>query len=168
MNRLLLALAAVLALVACKPGPKAAAPMDAAASAAAAKAFMDSNGKKPGVVTLPSGVQYKVVHSGPAGGVHPGLNDEVKVHYELKLLNGEVIDSSFERGAPEVMDLRSLVGAWKLTLPEMRPGDEWTIWAPPALGYGDEDKGPIPANSVLEFRVQLIDVLPEGGVVGRG
>ena len=168
MNRLLLALAAVLALTACKPGPKADAPVSPAASAAAAKAFMAANGKKAGVITLPSGVQYKIVHSGPAGGLHPGLNDEVKVHYELKLLTGEVIDSSFERGAPEVMDLRRLVGAWKLTLPQMRPGDEWTVWAPPALGYGDEDKGPIPANSVLLFRVQLIDVLPEGGTVGRG
>jgi FKBP-type peptidyl-prolyl cis-trans isomerase FklB len=169
MNRLLLALAAVLTLSACKPGPKAAAPpVSAAASAEAAKAFMAKNAKEPGVKTLPSGVQYKIVHSGPATGPHPSLNDEVKVHYEAKLLTGEVIDSSFERGAPEVMDLRRMVAAWKLTLPEMRPGDEWQIWAPPSLAYGDEDNGPIPANSVLVFRVQLIDVLPEGGVVGRG
>lgn len=165
MNRLLVALAAVLALAACKPAPKA---TDTKASAAAAAAFMAKNGKAPGVQTLPSGVQYKVVQSGPEGGVHPTLNDEVKVHYELKLLSGEVIDSSFERGAPEVMDLRNLVGAWKEALPKMKPGDEWTIWAPPAMGYGEEDNGPIPANSVLVFRVQLIGVLPGGGVVGRG
>ncbi len=168
MKRFVVALVAVLALAACKPAADTKPAADPKASAAAAAAFMTKNGKQPGVVTLPSGVQYKVVHAGPPTGPHPTLNDEVKVHYELKLLTGEVIDSSFDRGAPEVMDLRNLVGAWKLTLPQMRPGDEWTIWAPPALGYGAEDNGPIPANSVLLFRVQLIDVLPEGGLIGRG
>lgn len=166
MKRFVVALAAVLALAACsKPAPKA---TDSKAAAAAAAAFMTKNGKAPGVKTLPSGVQYRIVHSGPETGLHPTLNDEVKVHYELKLLDGTVIDSSFDRGAPEVMDLRSLVGAWKLTIPQMRPGDEWEIWAPPSLGYGAEDNGPIPGNSVLVFRVQLIDVLPGGGVIGRG
>jgi peptidylprolyl isomerase/FKBP-type peptidyl-prolyl cis-trans isomerase FklB len=166
MKRLLVAVAAVLALAACKPAPKAA--PDAQASAAAAAAFMAKNGKASGVQTLPSGVQYKVVKSGPAGGIHPGLNDEVKVHYELTLLNGDVIDSSFDRGAPAVMDLRSLVGAWQQVLPKMKPGDEWQVWAPPKEGYGEEDNGPIPGNSVLVFRIQLIDVLPEGGTIGRG
>ena len=165
MNRILVALAAVLALAACKPAPK---PTDTKASAAAAAAFMAKNAKAPGVQTLPSGVQYQVIHAGPDGGVHPGLNDEVKVHYEVTLSDGKLIESSFDTGSPAVMDLRNLVGAWKEVLPKMKPGDEWRIWAPPAMGYGDQDNGPIPANSVLVFRIQLIDVLPEGGVVGRG
>src|SRR4051794_35340186 len=83
-------------LAACKP--KTGAGADAAAAASAS--FMADNAKKPGIVPLPSGVQYQIVKSGPAGSKGPGPHDEVKVHYEGKLTNGTVFDSSFERGVP--------------------------------------------------------------------
>jgi len=130
-----------------------------AADTDANAAFLAKNAKQPGVVTLPDGLQYRIVTSGPAGGRRPKLTDEVKVNYEGKLLDGEVFDSSFARGQPAAFPLEGLIPGWVEALQLMRPGDEWTLWTPPALGYGDEAKGPIPANSVLQFRIQLLDVL---------
>jgi len=160
--RILIALGLALALTACAPKP---APTNAADDAAA-KAFMAANAKAAGVVTLPDGLQYKVVTSGPATGPHPQITDEVKVNYEGKLVSGKVFDSSFERGAPAVFPLSGLVHGWVEALQLMRPGDEWILYLPPALGYGDEDKGEIPPNSVLIFRIQLIGVLqhPQGAM----
>jgi FKBP-type peptidyl-prolyl cis-trans isomerase len=149
-------------LAACGPSKEAKANM------AASEAFMAQNAKAPGVVTLPEGLQYKVVRSGPATGPHPALADEVKVHYEGKLLDGTVFDSSYERGVPASFVLDGLVGAWKIALQKMRPGDEWILYVPPALGYGAEDKGPIPGNSVMIFRIELLDVLPADGPVQNG
>ena len=126
----------------------------------AADAFMAQNAKQPGVVTLPEGLQYKVVRSGPNGGMHPTRADEVKVHYEGKLVDGTIFDSSYERGVPASFPLDGLVPAWIIALQRMKAGDEWMLYVPPALGYGAQDKGPIPGNSVMIFRIELIDVLP--------
>jgi peptidylprolyl isomerase/FKBP-type peptidyl-prolyl cis-trans isomerase FklB len=155
MRRILIAvLAASLALAGCQDHKKA------AENLSAAQTFMVENGKKPGVKTLPSGVQYEVVRSGPASGAHPRKSDLVKVHYEGKLTTGEVFDSSYERGAPAVMELDGLIPAWIEALQLMRPGDEWRLYVPPEQGYGEQGAGPIPPNSVLIFRIELIDVLP--------
>jgi peptidylprolyl isomerase/FKBP-type peptidyl-prolyl cis-trans isomerase FklB len=145
-----------LPLAACEKGPD---PKVAAATLSAGEAFLAKNKTAPGVITLADGLQYKVVTSGPPGGKSPKVRDEVKVHYEGKLLTGEVFDSSFERGAPATFPLRGLIPAWVEGIQLMKPGDEWILWAPASMAYGDEDKGPIPANSVLEFRIQLIDFL---------
>lgn len=152
MRRVLMAAALALALAACKPDPQA------AANLSASQTFMTENAGKPGVKALPSGVQYEIVRSGPATGASPTKDDLVKVHYEGKLVSGEVFDSSYERGAPAVMKLGRLIPAWIEALQRMRPGDEWTLYVPPEQGYGEEGSGPIPPNSVLVFRVELIDV----------
>jgi FKBP-type peptidyl-prolyl cis-trans isomerase len=150
---LLLTLAAAgLTLAACGPDKKA------QENLSIADAFMAKNAKEPGVITLPQGLQYKVVREGPQGGQHPTQADEVKVHYEGKLLDGTVFDSSYERGVPAVFPLDGLVPAWIIALQRMKAGDEWILYVPPALGYGAEDKGPIPANSVMIFRIELLDV----------
>jgi FKBP-type peptidyl-prolyl cis-trans isomerase len=142
-------------------------PANAGAEVKAAQAFMATNAKAPGVVTLPSGLEYKIVTSGPADGPHPRASDEVKVNYEGKLVSGTIFDSSFQRGEPADFPLQGLVEAWVEALQLMRPGDEWILYVPPSLGYGDEDKGPIPANSVLIFRIQLLGVLPHpSGAMG--
>lgn len=166
--RLLSALAAAVALSAC--GQAAPAPAELAKSAAEAQAFMATNAKAEGVKVLPSGVQYKVVRSGPAEGLKPGPNDEVKVHYEGKLVSGKVFDSSYDRGQPAAMPLPALIPAWKEALQLMRPGDEWILYVPPEMGYGEEGAGggEIPPNSVLIFRIELIDVLPAPGRIGQG
>jgi FKBP-type peptidyl-prolyl cis-trans isomerase len=161
-----LALVSLAALGACG---KAAAPAPPAGSPSDGAAFLAENGKKPGVITTRSGLEYKIIRSGPATGLRPKPADDVKVNYEVKLLGGhEPIDSSYDRGAPAVFTLdRGLVPGWVEVLQLMRPGDEWTVWLPPKLGYGEEGKGPVPPNSVLEFRMELIDVLPAPGSVGR-
>lgn len=157
-------LAGVIAVTGCNRGEAQDAGPEAAASAIPAEqqAFLDKNAKAEGVKVLPSGLQYKVVRSGPASGQHPTLDDEVKLHYEGTLIDGTVFDSSYERGAPVVMRPRDLVKAWQEALPLMRPGDEWYLYVPPALGYGAESAGPIPPNSVLVFRLEVLDVLKTG------
>jgi peptidylprolyl isomerase/FKBP-type peptidyl-prolyl cis-trans isomerase FklB len=155
MRRLLIAVAvAALALGGCKDHKKA------AENLTAAQTFMAQNAKKPGVKTLPDGVQYEIVRSGPETGAHPKKGDLLKVHYEGKLTSGEVFDSSYERGSPAVMELDQLIPAWMEVIPMMRPGDEWRLYVPPAQGYGENGAGPIPPNSALIFRIELIDVLP--------
>ncbi|MFV4677358.1 FKBP-type peptidyl-prolyl cis-trans isomerase, partial [Mycobacterium tuberculosis] len=96
-------------------------------------AFLVKNAKAPGVVTLPSGLQYKVVRSGPAGAPSPRLGDEIKINYEGTLLSGEVFDSSYQRGLPAVMALENLVPGWLEALPKMHVGDEWIIYLPAKL-----------------------------------
>ena len=125
-----------------------------------AQAFLDRNKAEPGVKTTASGLQYKVVRAGAADGRKPQPGDEVKVHYEGTLLDGTAFDSSYQQGAPAVFEVGQLVEGWNEALQLMKPGDEWIVWIPPALGYGAEAKGPIPANSVLRFRLQLISVTP--------
>ena len=168
MKLLIPVLAAVLALAGCNKG--GADPAEMAKSAAEAKAFMATNAKAEGVQTLPSGVQYKIVRSGPATGLKPGPNDEVKVHYEGKLVSGKIFDSSYDRGQPAAMPLPALIPAWKEALQLMRPGDEWILFVPPEMGYGEEGAGggEIPGNSVLIFRIELIDVLRAPGRIQQG
>lgn len=157
-------LAAALALSACGPGKKAA----ASAALAAGKTFLANNARQPGVKVLPSGLQYKVVHAGPAEGARPHKGDEVKVNYEGKLIDGKVFDSSYDRGQPAAMPLDALIPGWIEALQLMRPGDEWMLYVPPELGYGAEGAGEIPPDSTLIFRIELINFLPGPGRVANG
>jgi len=120
--------------------------------------FLAKNGHAPGVVTLPSGLQYKVVASGPAG-PSPKAGDILKVHYEGTLVSGQVFDSSFARGKPALLPLDGLVPGWMEALPKMKVGDEWMLYLPPSLGYGPDGQGPIPPNAVLIFRIKLLGML---------
>ena len=160
-----LALALVLPLAACnRAGAQgvAADPAQVEASKRAGEAFLAKNAKAPGVVVLPSGLQYKVLRSGPATGAHPAPGDEIKVHYEGRLVDGTVFDSTLQSGQPAVMELANLVPGWLEALPLMRPGDEWELYLPPSLGYGDRGAGgEIPPGAVLIFKLQLLGVLPQ-------
>ncbi len=134
-----------------------------------AKAFLARSAKEPGVHVLPDGLQFKVVRSGSPEGLRPQLGDEVKVNYEGKLVDGTVFDSSYQRGTPAAMPLRGLIKGWQEALQLMRPGDEWILYVPPALGYGDEGAGGvIPPNAALIFRIELLGVLPADGRVQQG
>src|SRR5690606_12189900 len=137
----------------------------------AAAFFMQSNARAEGVTTLPSGLQYKVIRSGPEGGVSPDANDLVRVNYEGALADGTVFDSSFERGAPYVTTPQDVIEGWKEGLQLMGGGVAWIVEVPPELGDGERGGPPvIPARAVLVFRVQLLDVAeaPGGGVTARG
>ena len=171
MRKAFVILAAALALAACQPkaGKEAAGPPGAAQpQSEQSKAYMAKVAKEPGVKVLPSGLAYKVVHSGPATGIKPQKGDEVKVHYEGKLQDGTVFDSSYERGQPASMPLKGLILAWQEALQLMRPGDEWILYVPSNLGYGAQGQGPIPPGAPLIFRIELIDVLPGPGRIQQG
>ena len=149
----------IIAVLAAGGGAEAQSSTGAAAPATSAnETFLAKNATAPGVKTLASGLQYKVVQSGPAG-PSPKPGDIVKVHYEGSLTSGEVFDSSFARGKPALMPLADLVPAWMEALPLMHVGDEWILYAPPSLGYGAEATGPIAPNSVLIFRIKLLGML---------
>jgi FKBP-type peptidyl-prolyl cis-trans isomerase len=117
--------------------------------------FLARNAAAKNVVTTASGLQYFVVASGPKTGRPPVAGDTVTFDYEGKLTTGETFDSSFERGTPLTGPVDGFVPGFTEALKLMRPGDEWIVWVPPALGYGSEASGPIPANSVLRFRLAL-------------
>ena len=144
-------------------GETAAAPAPEISPAAkAAQAFMDKNAKEAGVMTTASGLQYKVVKSGPADGVKPGPRDEVKVNYSGSLTTGQIFDSTDKSGAPAVFPVDGVIPGWTEALQLMHPGDVWDVFVPPKLGYGARNMGPIPADSVLVFRMELLGVLKAG------
>lgn len=120
--------------------------------------FLVRNAAAKDVVTTPSGLQYFVIRSGSEAGPRPAGNDLVTFDYEGKLVTGETFDSSYERGTPITGPVEDFVPGFTEALKLMQPGDEWVVWIPPALGYGDQASGPIPANSVLRFRLALHDV----------
>ena len=130
----------------------------APASVADSAQFLATNAKAPGVVTLPDGLQYKVVAAGPAG-PSPKEGDAIKVDYEGALLSGKVFDTTKGK-KPFLAPLAGLIPAWMEAIPKMHVGDEWTLYVPPALGYGAEGAGNvIPPNSVLVFKVKLLGML---------
>lgn len=154
MNRSLLIAAAVLCA--------AAAPARTPPDTPPGPDFLAQNGAAKGVVTTASGLEYFIVHSGPKTGPHPTAADTATFDYEVKLLNGQVIDSSYQRGEPLTGKVGDFVPGFTEALELMRPGDEWIVWVPPQLGYGASDSGPIPGNSVLRFRLALHSVTPAG------
>ena len=118
--------------------------------------FLIENAKKPNVKTTASGLQYIIEKEGT--GKTPKATDIVKVHYEGKLTNGTVFDSSFERGEPIEFPLNQVIPGWTEGLQLMKEGGKYTFFIPSNLGYGPQGTGPIPANSTLIFKVELIQV----------
>ena len=159
-------------LAACDRAP-AASDETAAQNLRAAEFFLTSNARAEGVRSLPSGVQYKIIRSGPPGGEQPDRNDLVRVDYEGTLTDGTVFDSSFQSGQPAVFTVSDVVPGWTEALQEMRVGDEWLVYVPPAQGYGEQGRPGIPPNAVMVFRIKLLDIArasggPRGGAVAQG
>lgn len=117
--------------------------------------------KKPpvGKIVLPP-LSYTVNVAGPDTSEHPKRSDTITVEYTLTLLDGSVVDSSVERGEPAVFPLNRLIPAWQVLVQKMRPGDDWTFYAPPEYGYGPVAREKLPANSFLVFKVKLISFTP--------
>lgn len=109
------------------------------------------------VVTTASGLKYKVIQPGQ-GGAHPTNADVTLVNYEGRLLSGTTFDKSQQ---PTPMPVTGVVPGFAEALKLMTKGEKARFWVPPALGYGAEEKGPIPANSTLVFDVELVDFIPE-------
>ena len=123
---------------------------------AAAQKFLADNGKLPGVVTTPSGLEYKIVT--PGSGESPKPTDEVKVHYRGTLLNGSEFDSSYKRNEPAVFPVNGVIKGWQEALVLMKPGAKWKLYVPPALAYDMNPKPGIPPGSALVFDVELLAV----------
>lgn len=121
-------------------------------------AFLAENKQKEGVVTLPSGLQYKIIETG--SGRSPRLQDNVEVYYSGSLVTGEVFDSSEKRGKSSVFPLKSVVPGWRKALVKMKIGDKWRIYLPSELAYGARSPSElIAANSALIYDIKLIAVV---------
>ena len=119
--------------------------------------FLAANALVEGVVTTESGLQYKVVTAGE--GDKPSAEDTVTVHYEGRLINGEVFDSSIERGEPATFPVGGVIAGWTEALQMMPAGSTWQLVIPPELAYGERGAGGrILPNSALVFDVELISI----------
>lgn len=120
-------------------------------------AFLEENKKKAGVVTLPSGLQYKVITQGK--GATPTASDMVTVNYEGKLINGTEFDSSYKRKQPATFPVSGVIAGWTEALKLMKVGSTWEIYIPSTLAYGEQGAPPvIGPNETLIFKVDLLAI----------
>jgi FKBP-type peptidyl-prolyl cis-trans isomerase len=128
---------------------------------AAGQEFLATNAKQPGVVTLPSGLQYTVLKEG--AGPKPKLEDVVEAHYRGTHIDGSEFDGTEPEGEPAAFPLRGVVPGWQEALPLMAVGSKWRVWLPPDLGYGEAGSPPaIEPNEVLVFEIELMGIKPRG------
>jgi len=124
----------------------------------AGQAFLAENKKKPGVVTLASGLQYQVIKEGT--GPKPQPTDKVRCHYHGTLLDGTVFDSSVDRGQPVDFPVTGVIQGWVEALQLMPVGSKWKLFLPSNLAYGDNAAGPkITPGSTLIFDVELLEIV---------
>lgn len=131
---------------------------DAKKNIAAGKAYLEENGKREGVVTTKSGLQYEVLTEGT--GNSPKATDKVRCHYEGRLTDGTVFDSSYQRGEPADFGLNQVIAGWTEGVQLMKEGAKYRFHIPYLLGYGERGAGAsIPPYATLVFDVELIKVL---------
>jgi len=119
------------------------------------KDYLAKNAKKPGVKTLPNGIQYKVIKSGK--GNSPSEDNTIFAHYQGSFIDGTVFDSSYERGTPLKFQMSNVIKGWGEVLKHMKPGDKWETVIPSDLAYGEKGAGQtIGANKTLLFTIELI------------
>jgi FKBP-type peptidyl-prolyl cis-trans isomerase FklB len=123
----------------------------------AGEAFLAENKKKEGVITLPSGLQYKVIKEG--AGKTPKADDTVVTHYRGTLIDGTEFDSSYKRGEPATFPVKGVIPGWTEALQLMKEGSKWELFIPASLAYGDHGAGNvIGPNAALIFEIELISV----------
>jgi FKBP-type peptidyl-prolyl cis-trans isomerase FklB len=125
----------------------------------AGEKFLAANAKKEGVKTLPSGVQYKVIKEGT--GAIPADTSLVKVHYEGRLLNDTIFDSSYKRGEPINLRCNQTIKGWTDAMVHMPAGSIWEVYIPQELAYGEREQGEIKPFSMLIFKIELLEVNPK-------
>ena len=126
-------------------------------TAIAEEAYLAESAAKEGVVSLPSGLQYKVIT--PGDGPSPLTTDKVKVHYKGSLADGTIFDSSYDRGQPTSFTVSGVIKGWTEALLLMQVGSKWELTIPSKLGYGARGSGgKIPPNSTLLFEVELLGI----------
>jgi FKBP-type peptidyl-prolyl cis-trans isomerase FklB len=122
-------------------------------------AFLAANAAKEGVITLPSGLQYKVLVAGT--GAKPAATDSVVCNYRGTLLDDTEFDSSYKRGQPATFPVGGVIKGWTEALQLMPTGSKWQLFIPPDLAYGERGQGPIGPNSTLVFEVELLSIQPK-------
>ncbi|MDR0451015.1 MAG: FKBP-type peptidyl-prolyl cis-trans isomerase [Treponema sp.] len=121
--------------------------------------FLEENSRKEGIVTTESGLQYEVITEG--SGPRPGAADTVRVNYEGTFIDGQIFDSSYERGEPVEFPLNGVIPGWSEGLQLMSEGSNYRLYIPSSLAYGSQGaSGVIPPYSALIFTVELISILP--------
>lgn len=132
----------------------------AEANAARGAAFLAANGTKPGVTTLPSGLQYEILKAGT--GPIPKITDTVSCHYRGTLIDGTEFDSSYKRGESASFAVMGVIKGWTEALQKMPVGSKWRLAVPSALAYGDRGAGAeIGPGAVLVFEVELLAIEPK-------
>jgi FKBP-type peptidyl-prolyl cis-trans isomerase FklB len=129
----------------------------AAVNATKGAAFLADNGKKAGVTTTASGLEFEVIT--PGTGAVPTADDQVQVNYEGKMLDGTVFDSSIARGQPVTFPLTGVIAGWTEGLQLMKEGAKYRFFIPAKLAYGETGASTIPPNSVLIFEVELLKIV---------
>jgi FKBP-type peptidyl-prolyl cis-trans isomerase FklB len=122
----------------------------------AGEKFLAANKKKPGVKTLPSGLQYRVIKEGK--GAMPKDTSLVKVHYEGRTIDGKVFDSSYKRNEPTEMRVNQVIKGFTEALVHMPVGSAWEVYIPQELAYGEREAGDIKPFSTLIFKIELLEV----------
>lgn len=124
--------------------------------------YLAENAQAEGVTTTDSGLQYEVLEAGDEGNPRPSADDVVSVHYEGRLLDGTVFDSSLSRGEPVDLPVSGVIPGWVEALQLMRVGDKWRVTIPSELAYGERSPSPvIPPNSILVFEMELLGIQGE-------
>ena len=124
----------------------------------AGKKFLEENKKRPGVVTLPDGLQYEIITKGT--GPIPKATDTVQANYIGTLINGEEFDNSYKRGTPLTIPVSGVIRGWTEALELMPVGSKWKLFIPSDLGYGDRGAGgAIPGGSALIFEIELLNIV---------
>ncbi len=132
----------------------------AADNLARAQKFFAQNKQQKGVVTLPSGVQYKVLEDG-SGDKSPTVDSEVTLQYRGEFLDGTVFDSTEDRGKPVTFPVDQMIPGWRQIITRMHVGDHWQVFIPPQMAYGERGQPPrIGPNEGLMFDIRLIDTKP--------
>ena len=120
--------------------------------------FLEENKKKPGVITLPSGLQYEIITKGT--GPVPKATDTVKANYMGSLIDGKEFDNSYKRGEPITIPVTGVIRGWIEALQLMPVGSKWKLYIPSDLGYGDRGAGgAIPGGATLIFEIELLDIV---------
>lgn len=124
--------------------------------------FLEVNGKRKGVVSLPNGLQYEIIKAGDAAAAKPKAIDTVVVDYVGTLMDGKEFDNSLKRGAPATFPLNGVIKGWTEILQLMPVGSHWKVYIPSELGYGDNPPpgSPITPNALLIFEIILKDIKP--------
>jgi FKBP-type peptidyl-prolyl cis-trans isomerase len=122
------------------------------------QAFLKKNQTKPNIITLKSGVQYEVLKEGNGKQVSSNPSESITMHYHGTLTNGKIFDSSVDKGTSITFKLTGVMKGWQEVIPLMEEGEKIRAYIPPYLGYGNQQRGEVPRNSILIYELELIKV----------